>query len=74
MLKRNPQQQQIQCVSTTQQYILVPHCSHLYPRFLATVNILGSPKNAHLCLMYIKYGSSNWPDDDSISRNMSPHL
>ena len=46
---------------------------HLYPRSLVAVNILGSQKFA-LLLDVPKTCFNNWPDDDSMSRNMSPHL
>jgi len=45
----------------------------LLPRSVTVVNILGSQKCALLLdIPYIRF--KNWPDDDSMSRNMSPHL
>ena len=48
------------------------HELHLHPRSLTVVNILGSQKCAlFLCVPYVWF--TNWPDDESASRNMSPH-
>jgi len=43
----------------------------LYPRSLTVVKILGSQKCA-LSLDVPHTWCNNWPDDDSLSRNMSP--
>jgi hypothetical protein len=43
----------------------------LYPRFLTVVNILGSQKCA-LSHDVLQTWFNNWPDDDSLSRYMSP--
>ena len=55
-------------------YIQYCKCQpYLYPRSLTVVNILGSQKCA-LSLHVPRTWFNNWPYDDSLSRNMSPHL
>jgi len=43
----------------------------MYPCSLTVVNILGSQK-CELVLDVLQTWFSIWPDDDSMSRNMSP--
>jgi hypothetical protein len=49
---------------------IVKYQPHLYPRSVTT---FWDPKNVHFYLRYLKtWFNNNWPDDDSVSRNMSP--
>jgi len=52
--------------------IYIKYQPQLCPRSLTVVNILGSQKCA-LSLYVPQTWFNNWPDDDSLSRNMSPH-
>jgi len=52
--------------------VITVYLPHLYPRFHTLVHSLGSQKCA-LLLDVSKTQFNNWPDD-SMSRNMSPHL
>jgi hypothetical protein len=53
--------------------IIIVQQTRLYPSTLTVVNIWG-PQKCALLLDVPKTWFNNWPDDDSISRNMSPHL
>jgi hypothetical protein len=52
-------------------YSTVKYQPHLNQRSLTVVNILGSQKCA-LSLAVPQTLFNNWPEDDSLSRNMSP--
>jgi len=53
--------------------VVIVYLPHLYPRSVTAVNILGSQKCV-LILHVPKTWFKNWPGDDYMSRNMSPHL